>query len=155
MNKTGKSPLKWLALWLAVVVASLASFSVASAHPARAQSAQPEIVILDATGPIVPALAGYIERGINEADARNAEAVILLLDTPGGSVTTMLDIVQDIRTADIPVVVLGHDKAFGHRNKLADIGAEFFGKQPLVKIILQAGTHVQKGRENTKNFLEE
>jgi membrane-bound serine protease (ClpP class) len=105
MKKTGNSPLKWLALSLAVVAASLAAFSDASAHPVRAQSTQPEVVILDASGPIGPALAGYIARGINEADARNAEAVILQLDTPGGDVNVTLGIIQDIRNADVPVIV--------------------------------------------------
>jgi membrane-bound serine protease (ClpP class) len=105
MKKTGNTPLKWLALSLAVVAVSLTVFSGVNARPARAQSTQPEVVILDASGPIGPPLAGYIARGINEADARNAEAVIILLDTPGGDVNVTLKIIQDIRTADVPVIV--------------------------------------------------
>lgn len=72
---------------------------------ARAQSSAPEVVVLYATGPVVPPFAAYISRGIDEADARNAEAVVLVLDTPGGNVNTMFDIVQDIRNADVPVIV--------------------------------------------------
>jgi membrane-bound serine protease (ClpP class) len=72
---------------------------------ARAQAGNPEVVVLEATGPVVPPLAGYIARGLGEADALNAEAVILMLDTPGGQVTTTWEIVQDIRGSDVPVIV--------------------------------------------------
>jgi membrane-bound serine protease (ClpP class) len=105
MKKTGSNPLKWLTLAMVAVAASLALVSTVSAHPPRAQDEMPEIVILDANGPVGPPLGGYIERGINEADEQNAEAVIILLNTPGGNVNTTLEIIQDIRTADIPVIV--------------------------------------------------
>jgi membrane-bound serine protease (ClpP class) len=105
VKKIGSIFVKWLTLIPVAVAASLALTSTVSAHPVRAQDKPPEIVILDATGPVGPPLAGYIERGINEADERNAEAVIILLDTPGGDVNVTLEIVQDIRTADIPVIV--------------------------------------------------
>jgi membrane-bound serine protease (ClpP class) len=101
MNQMDNNPLKWLAfIILAVTVVSLTAVPGVGA-----QGEPPEIVILDAAGPIGPALAGYIARGINEADARNAEAVIILLDTPGGDVNVTLGIIQDIRTADVPVIV--------------------------------------------------
>jgi membrane-bound serine protease (ClpP class) len=105
MDKTGKNLLRWLALVLVAVAASLANATDVGAHPDRAQEAMPEIVILDAVGPVGPPLAGYIERGINEADERNAEAVIIMLDTPGGDVNVTLEIIQAIRTADVPVIV--------------------------------------------------
>lgn len=75
------------------------------AYGAQAQDGTHEVVILEAKGPVVPPFAGYITRGLREADARNAEAVILLLDTPGGSVDVTLNLIQDIRTSDVPVIV--------------------------------------------------
>jgi membrane-bound serine protease (ClpP class) len=78
----------------------------ASANAARAQAGDAgEVVVLEATGVILPAMGSYIERGLTDADRRNAEAVILVLDTPGGSGLVMLDIVQAIRTSDVPVIV--------------------------------------------------
>lgn len=75
------------------------------ASSAQAQDNTREVVILEASGPVVPPFAGYIRRGLQEADARNAEVVILMLDTPGGSVGVTLELIQDIRTSDVPVVV--------------------------------------------------
>lgn len=71
----------------------------------QAQEEAPEIILLEADGPVVPALASYISRGIEEADARNAEAVIIMLDTPGGNVVVTLEIVQTILNSDVPVIV--------------------------------------------------
>ncbi len=95
-------------LWAAVALALLALAAAATVVRASGQPVQataPEIVVLEATGPVVPPLESYIRRGIDEADSRNAEALILVLDTPGGNVDTTFDIVQDIRTSDVPVVV--------------------------------------------------
>ncbi len=71
----------------------------------QAQDNAQEVVILEASGPVVPPFAAYIRRGLQEADARNAEAVILMLDTPGGSAAVTLELVRDIRTSDVPVIV--------------------------------------------------
>jgi membrane-bound serine protease (ClpP class) len=97
-----RQPQVWL--WTGVVVlmglAALLPGSVA-----QAQNATREVVILEASGAVTPPFAGYIARGIDEADRRNAEAVILVLDTPGGNVSVTLDIIQKIRTSDVPVIV--------------------------------------------------
>ena len=71
----------------------------------QGQVAAPEVIVLEATGPVVPPFASYVERGLKEADERNAEAIIIQLDTPGGSVDTTLDIVQAMRASDVPVIV--------------------------------------------------
>jgi membrane-bound serine protease (ClpP class) len=83
----------------------LAAFLLPSPAARAAQDGTPEVVVLEATGPVAPALAEYIRRGLAEADSRNAEAVVLMLDTPGGSVTVTSDIVQDIQASDVPVIV--------------------------------------------------
>jgi membrane-bound serine protease (ClpP class) len=71
---------------------------------ARAQ-ADKRVLLLDAQGPLTPAMVGYIERGIAQADRTQAEALILQLDTPGGSIDLMNNIVQAIRASDVPVIV--------------------------------------------------
>jgi membrane-bound serine protease (ClpP class) len=64
-----------------------------------------EVIVLSVDTAIVPATDSYIQRGIREAEERGAEAVLLMLDTPGGSVGATLNIVQTMRTSEMPVIV--------------------------------------------------
>ncbi len=75
------------------------------AQPGNAQSSQPLIVVLTADGPITPAMAQYLSRGIKLAESQNAEALIFQLNTPGGSIDTMSQMEQDILASSIPVIV--------------------------------------------------
>ncbi|MBA7557806.1 hypothetical protein ES705_50578 [subsurface metagenome] len=61
--------------------------------------------MLHVDGVVNPVLVDYIERGIEQAEDDNAIACIIQLDTPGGLVTSMLDIVEDIVNARVPIVV--------------------------------------------------
>ena len=70
-----------------------------------AQTRDPIAVVLTADGPIMPPLRDYLRRGIETANQRNAEVLVIQLNTPGGSVTTMLEIMADIRASEVPVVV--------------------------------------------------
>ena len=72
---------------------------------AGAQSNEPLAIIMTAEGPIMPPMYEYIKRGLEVADQRNAEVIILQLNTPGGSVDTMLDIIEVMRASKVPVVV--------------------------------------------------
>jgi membrane-bound serine protease (ClpP class) len=74
------------------------------ASPVQAQESG-EVVVLYASSAVQPTLESYIARGIEEADTGNAEAVVIVLDTPGGSVDATLNIVRDMRSSDVPVVV--------------------------------------------------
>lgn len=69
------------------------------------QAQNDEIIVLEAEGPVTPAMAGYLERGIRTAEEVNAGAVILSLDTPGGLVDTTQEIVQLFRSSTVPIVV--------------------------------------------------
>ncbi len=71
----------------------------------KAQAATSTIEVLHAEGVINPVLSDYIKRGIEEAEESNAIACIIQLDTPGGLDTSMRDIIKDIVSARIPVVV--------------------------------------------------
>jgi membrane-bound serine protease (ClpP class) len=73
--------------------------------PVRAQAENPVIVVLTADGPITPAMASYLSRGIRIAERQGAEALIFQLDTPGGGLTTMEQMEQDILASSVPVVV--------------------------------------------------
>jgi membrane-bound serine protease (ClpP class) len=67
--------------------------------------AQREVVLLPYAGPISPASAEYIARGITDAENSNAAAVILQLDTPGGLDSSMRQIIQRETNARVPVIV--------------------------------------------------
>jgi len=63
------------------------------------------ILVLSAQGPITPAMAEYLDRGLARAEREVAEAVIFQLDTPGGAVDLMNRMVQSIRASQVPVVI--------------------------------------------------
>jgi membrane-bound serine protease (ClpP class) len=89
---------RWLiAVWVLLLVGLL------TVH-AQAQGTG-SVFLLHAQGPITPAMAEYLDRGLLRAERQGAEAVILQLDTPGGSVTLMNRMVQSIRGSAIPVIV--------------------------------------------------
>lgn len=73
--------------------------------PQRSQAADQYIMLMDADGAIVPAMENYFDRALDQAEEDDVALVIIQLDTPGGSVATTEEMVQRIRTADVPVVV--------------------------------------------------
>lgn len=62
-------------------------------------------VLLTANGPLTPAMADYLQRGLQVAQTSQAALVILQLNTPGGSIELMNRIVELIRASSVPVVV--------------------------------------------------
>lgn len=74
-------------------------------QPALAQSDAPLAIVMTADGPIMPPMLEYFKRGIKTAEQRNAEVIIIQLNTPGGSVDTMLSMIEEMRASKVPVVV--------------------------------------------------
>ncbi len=84
---------------LLVLVAGLVILGAGSAETS------PQIDVLRVDGAIVPAVAGYVDRGISYAEEHQAAAVVIELSTPGGLLSTTEDIVDRILEAKVPVVV--------------------------------------------------
>jgi membrane-bound serine protease (ClpP class) len=82
-----------------------AVFAGAFLFLAPAPQAQRQVVVLPYAGPISPASAEYIARGIATAEADGAYAVVLKLDTPGGLDSSMREIIQREMNARVPVIV--------------------------------------------------
>lgn len=72
--------------------------------PAQAQ-VERRVLVLTASGPLTPAMAEYLDRGLALAQRQSAEAIVFQLNTPGGSIDLMNRMVQSIRGSSVPVVV--------------------------------------------------
>lgn len=84
----------------ALLLVVLACFSAV-----RAQDSQPLALVMTAEGPIMPPMLEYFRRGIQAAEARGAEVLVIQLNTPGGSISTMSEMVEAIGVSRVPVVI--------------------------------------------------
>ncbi len=57
---------------------------------------------------ITPAVAKYITKSIEESYSARSQGLIILLDTPGGLDLAMRDIIKEILSSSIPVIVFVH-----------------------------------------------
>jgi membrane-bound serine protease (ClpP class) len=64
-----------------------------------------EVLVFEVEGPINPATATFLTRGIEEAEKRDASLVVIRLDTPGGLASSMRTMVKAILNSPVPVVV--------------------------------------------------
>jgi membrane-bound serine protease (ClpP class) len=87
-------------IWL-----GLLGVGLLAGQPGNAQTGNAQIIVLTADGPITPAMAQYLSRGIKIAERQNAEAIIFQLNTPGGSVDTMTEMEQMMLSSTIPIIV--------------------------------------------------
>lgn len=63
------------------------------------------VALLHIDGPIDPPVATYISTAFERAQDMGAKAIIITLDTPGGLLSATRDIVDDILSSSVPVVV--------------------------------------------------
>jgi membrane-bound serine protease (ClpP class) len=86
-------------LWACLIGLLLPASGVFAQGPVRSA------VLLTASGPLTPAMAEYLNRGLSLARQENAEVVILQINTPGGSIDLMNNMVTAMRASPVPVVV--------------------------------------------------
>src|SRR5262245_29118462 len=89
------------------VVCAAVTAHVALAGPMDPASAAPSarVVVIGLDGAISVAAARHITRAVEQARRENASAVVIRLDTPGGLVSATRDIIRDIISAQIPIIV--------------------------------------------------
>lgn len=91
--------------WLVIVVLQAGLLAGWFSGQGNAQNGAPLALALTADGPVAPAMAEYLERGISTAERRGAEVVVFQINTPGGAIDVMNRMVQTIRSSEVPVIV--------------------------------------------------
>ncbi|HNC87958.1 MAG TPA: nodulation protein NfeD [Anaerolineales bacterium] len=92
--------MKLIRIFLFTLMIALSAFQLAAA-----QGDDPLAVVMTAEGTIMPPMLEYFKRGIETAENSNADVLVIQLNTPGGSIETMLDIIQTMRASKVPIVV--------------------------------------------------
>lgn len=87
-----------------IVLALVMGMVLAAATAVEAASIAP-VWVLHIDGQIDPATAGYIKQGISDAQDAAAQAVLITMDTPGGSMTSMQEIVKAFFASKVPIIV--------------------------------------------------
>jgi membrane-bound serine protease (ClpP class) len=106
----------WVGLAALLLAACAAAWSAAdrAATAGTAAPGGPGVAeVLEITGPIGPATAHYVVRGLEAAQRRGAAVVVLEMDTPGGLDSAMRDIIRAILAS--PVAVVGYVSPPGAR----------------------------------------
>lgn len=77
----------------------------AAADGGVTDQARPKVLATRIADPITPVIADHIADGLAQAARGDYAAYVIELDTPGGPVTAMRDIVEDVLASPVPVIV--------------------------------------------------
>ena len=91
---------RWL--WAVVLIGTLA---LLLPHDSFAQDGEaPFVLVMDIDGPIEPITERYLSRVIDQAESRDAEALVIRIDTPGGLISSMRNIAEQLLNSPVPTV---------------------------------------------------
>lgn len=92
-------------LYLVTLLFILLTFSLGQIQNIRAQADTSSVVVITLEGPLTPVWSNYLERGIDRAVSSGANLLVVELNTPGGSITIMNGIVEQLLASPVPVAV--------------------------------------------------
>ena len=88
-----------------VLLVALTLLTLSLPHDSSAQDDEPPLVlVMDLDGPIEPITERYLSRVIDQAASRGAEALIIRIDTPGGLISSMRNIAEQLLNSPVPTV---------------------------------------------------
>ncbi|UCF56857.1 MAG: nodulation protein NfeD [Deltaproteobacteria bacterium] len=87
------------------ILTTIIFFAVAFVGPSPGVTGERDVMIIELEGPINPATATFLTRGLDKAEERGSVLVIIRLDTPGGLASSMRTMVKAILNSRVPVVV--------------------------------------------------
>ena len=91
--------MRWL--WAALLLFALLTLT----DDALGQQEQPPLVlVMDIDGPIEPITERYLRRVLDKAESREAEAVVIRIDTPGGYISSMRNLAEQLLNAPVPTI---------------------------------------------------
>ncbi len=96
--------------WLSIFVVLL-SCGMILAIDARAQNGDDEpplVLVMDIDGAIEPITERYLKRVLDKAASRDADAVVLRIDTPGGLITSMRNLAEQLLNTPTPTIAYVH-----------------------------------------------
>src|SRR3989442_6115188 len=87
------------------LMALVVSGGVAASDPPASESSEGLIYSVTLNDALHPVTARYLKEAIQKANEAHARLVILKLDTPGGLVSSVEEMVKDITSSRVPIVV--------------------------------------------------
>jgi membrane-bound serine protease (ClpP class) len=77
----------------------------AAAGPVDRTDDTPRVLVTRVDTAITPVIADHVAAGLRRAASKDFDAYVIELDTPGGLITSMRDIVEDVLASPVPVIV--------------------------------------------------
>ncbi len=81
----------------------LGALVLSFAPPSIAQENQ--VMVITVNDIIAPGIAEYITKSIEQANKERAQCLVIQIDTPGGLDLSMRDIIKEIMSSEVPIVV--------------------------------------------------
>src|SRR3989475_3719426 len=128
MRSPGRSllPLAFLAL--------IAAGAAAASDPPASESSEALVYSVTLNDALHPVTARYLKEAIQRANEAHARLVILKLDTPGGLVSSVEEMVKDITSSRVPIVVFVNGSKAASGGFFLTIAADVAVKAPGTRI---------------------